>query len=70
MLNKEKKNELMRIYLQQGRRAITPLCRDLGIKPQSIANYAANMGLYRGMSGRTAGDPRWARAIAVGKVVA
>jgi len=70
-MTKEKKDDLAQIYVKHGIRAIRPLCLELGISPQSIANYAHSIGLYR-RTRRTSdySDPRWARAKAIGVVVA
>jgi len=70
VLTKEKREELVRIYLQHGRGAIEQPCQDLGISTQSIVSYGARRGMYRAKGRRTDNDARWARAIAIGRVVA
>ena len=68
-ISKEQREDLVQTYFKYGRAAIMPQCRELGISPQTIANCASYRGLYRRKT-RTANSPRWARARAVGPVVA
>jgi hypothetical protein len=70
------KQELLEHYLQRGYRESTERCAALGLSPKYAANMAAAMGIHRHKnngtrtSTRSADDPRWARAVAVGVVVA
>lgn len=70
------KQELLEHYMQRGYRESTVRCSALGLSPKYAANLAAAMGLHRHKnngtrtSTRSASDPRWARAVAVGEVVA
>jgi hypothetical protein len=72
----DRREWLVQIYLEGGQKAVEPLCRELGVSPKYAANLAAAMGLHRHKdngtptSTRSADDPRWARAIAVGRVIA
>ena len=70
------KQELLEHYLQHGYAESTVRCAALGLSPKYAANMAAAMGIHRHKnngvktSTRSADDPRWARAIAVGEVIA
>jgi hypothetical protein len=70
------KQELLEHYLLRGYAESTKRCAGLGLSPKYAANLAAAMGIHRHKnngtrtSTRSADDPRWARAVAVGAVVA
>lgn len=75
-ISDEIKQELLQHYLQHGYSQSTARCSSLGLSPKYAANMAAAMGIHRHKnngtktSTRSADDPRWARAIANGVVVA
>jgi hypothetical protein len=68
-VSKEQREDLVQTYFKHGRSAIIPRCRELMISPQTIANYASYQGLYRRKT-RTTNSPRWARARAIGPILA
>jgi hypothetical protein len=72
----DRRDALVQLYLHGGQKAVESLCRELNVSPKYAANLAAAMGLHRHKdngsvtSTRSAGDPRWARAVQTGQVVA
>lgn len=72
----DQRSALVQLYLAGGQKAVEDICRSLGVSSKYAANLAASMGLHRHKnngtktSTRSASDPRWARAVAVGEVVA
>lgn len=72
----DRRDALVQLYLSGGQKAVEPLCREMGVSPKYAANLAAAMGLHRHKnngavtSTRSQDDARWARARAVGAVIA
>ena len=79
------RDELVKLYFEQGRHAAAELSVKYGVSPKYASSIAASMGMGRPrwrkgnrykdnkvdpQSVRTHNDPRWARAKAVGMVVA
>ncbi len=67
-----KRQELVELYLKDGMKAVAAKAKQYGVTPKYVANVACNMGMKRqarGISVKTAHDPRWERARTVGEVV-
>lgn len=84
-ITRAQQDELVRLYFEQGRHAAAELSVKYGVSPKYASSIAASMGMGRprwrkgnrykdnkvdATSIRTHNDPRWARAIAAGVVVA
>lgn len=64
-LSDNERRALVSVYLKEGIKGVTPLAEAKGIKPKTVQTLASRMGRWKRQH-----DPRWKRAIAVGKVVA
>jgi hypothetical protein len=78
-ISNDKRHELLQVYLNLGHAASRPLCIEYGVARDYGAKRANELGIQPIRKFRGGGkpsisvdhsDPRWARAIAVGMVVA
>lgn len=76
----EQKQFLLRIYKSKGFAAVTPSMIKYGFSPKSIFKWASDAGFvgtrgrrpgeWKGRTGKTDGDLRWAKAIEIGAIEA
>lgn len=70
---REKRDELLAIYMAGGIKALKVPAASAGVTPKYIANVASFLGMTRHKradhtSTRTGDDPRWERAKLIGEV--
>ena len=68
----DQRDELIRVYFEHGREAAGDLAEQYGVSRKYPSSVAAVLGMGRRdiHQPRSVNDPRWARARAVGEVVA
>lgn len=66
----DKRHELLQVYLNLGHVAARPLCIEYGVSQDYAAKHAFELGIQADRARQNHSDPRWARAIAIGAIVA
>lgn len=79
ILTADQQAELLQVYLKQGYAAAKPLAVQYGICPRTISSYARaagiagkrgrQVGVWKGITGKTDNSARWQKAIERGAVV-